>query len=99
MRDIITVEARVRITIDIDPAAAAMSAAVAATASGASAEATNGGAAADSLSAPEGASGGSDAGGPPQWLLDSVGKAIAAAGDGAAPGDTTEGDDGGAGPG
>ena len=99
MRDIITAEACVRITIDIDPAAAAMSAAVVATASGASAEATNGGPAADSLSAPQGASGGSDAGGPPQWLLDSVGKAIAAAGDGAAPGDTTEGDDGGAGPG
>ena len=99
MRDIITVEARVRITIDIDPAAAALSAAVAATASGASAEATNGGAAADSLSAPQGASGGSDAGGPPQWLLDSVGKAIAAAGDGAPRADTAEGEDGGAGPG
>ena len=87
-----------RITIDIDPAAAAMSAAAAATASGAAAEATDGGAAANSLSAPQGASGGSDAGGPPQWLLDSVGKAIAAAGDGAAPGET-EGEDGGAGPG
>ena len=99
MRDTNTVEARVRVTIDIDPAAAAMSPAVAATASGASAEATNGGAAADSLSAPQGASGGSDAGGPPQWLLDSVGEAIAAAGDGAAPGDTAEGEDGGAGPG
>jgi hypothetical protein len=98
MRDIITVEARVRITIDIDPAAAAMSTAFAATASGASTEATNGGAAADSVSAPQDASGGSDAGGPPQWLLDSVGKAIAAAGDGAAPGET-EGEDGGAGPG
>ena len=87
-----------RITIDIDPAAAAMSAAVAATASGAAAEATDGGAAANSLSAPQGASGGSDAGGPPQWLLDSVGKAIAT-GDGAAPGDTAVGEDGGAGPG
>ena len=88
-----------RITIDIDPAAAAMSAAVAATASGASAEATNGGAAADSLSAPQGTSGASDAGGPPQWLLDSVGEAIAAAGDGASAADAAEGEDGGAGPG
>ena len=98
MRDTNTVEARVRITIDIDPAAAAMSPAIATTASGASAEATNGGAAPDSLSTAQGLSGGSDAGGPPQWLLDSVGEAIAVAGTGATPGDTTEGEDGGAGP-
>ena len=64
-----------RVIIDIDSVSATASSALTAP----SGDAVNGGAAMDSSAAPGNAPGGTDAGGPPQWLLDSVGKAIASA--------------------